>query len=411
MIRKRFIFFLFLAAYLYFFVGGIISYRLANYFTFTHYDFNYQINLTQAGFYALLALLSFVLAYVTFSYLRIRPHQAELDERKEVSPPTAYQVAALMAVFFIGCVGLVLMMKQYGWQIPIFTEGSDEFRTKIESGLPQILYFQLMVSTLIAYALLSGSPHSRFSLILKLVIALSLFFIFLGASRSMLFTPVVIILLDLWRKKLVRFRWIAFGTIFSGLAIFLIGLFRMGTQAERGIYLLRFVNDFAPEFREFAKLLQYIPDKAGYLNGQMFLNTIFILLPGKILSLLGMSKAEHWLPFGQYLKDLFQYRFQGGGLRAGLIAEYYANFGLVGVIAGFYLLGVLIRYFDAKIHVPSPVWNVFYLTMGLSVATSVLFTFDAVVYKIVSLSIGWILYYGFSESFRTISTVPKEGRN
>jgi oligosaccharide repeat unit polymerase len=405
--RNRIALALFLAFYGYYLIGGILTYKLANYFSFAHYDFDYQIDLFRASLYALAALGAFVLAYATLSQIRLRkplaPHPRE--SQGELRVETVHVVACL-AVFVIGLLGAFLMFREYGWRIPSLTSGSDEWRTQISSGLPQILYFHLVGAVLIAYSLRGAATKSLHRLLFMGVMILSLFIIYLGASRSMLVTPILVILIDQWCRQKLKTIWLFTGTLAAGLVVFITGLLRMGTDGEQAIYLLRFVADVAPELREFAKLLDYIPDRADFLHGQMFVNGVVIMVPGKLIALLGGAKELLWQPFGEYLKNLYGYAFAGGGLRAGLIAEYYANFGLFGIILGFYAMGLLVRFVDVKIMYVRGTTRLFFLVLALSLATSTLFTFDGVVYKLVAFSAAWIVYSLVALAAR-VSTAPQ----
>jgi oligosaccharide repeat unit polymerase len=391
--RSRIALALFLIFYAYFFIGGIVTYNLANYFSFAHYDFDYQINLFRASLYALAALGAFILAYATFSYIRLHKSSAP------VSPTLSQEfqvrnihVIACGAVFAVGLIGAFLMFREYDWRIPSITSGSDEWRTQISSGLPQILYFHLVGAVLIAYSLRDATTYQFHRRVFMSIMIVSLFIIYLGASRSMLVTPILVMLIDQWCRRKLKTIWLCTGVLSAGLVVFVTGLLRMGTDSEQAIYLLRFVADVAPELREFAKLIDYIPDKADFLHGQMFVNGVVIMIPGKLIALLGGAKEILWQPFGEYLKNLYGYAFAGGGLRAGLIAEYYANFGLFGVILGFYAMGFLVRYVDIRIMFVRGTTRLFFLVLALSLATSTLFTFDGVVYKLVSFAAAWIVY-------------------
>lgn len=393
MLRRNVTLLVFAIVYGYFLLGGLGSYWLANHVDIPGYDFDYGVDMIQPIVYAILALCCLLAAYWTVTLIprRRKPLMIHSSHESDTSLGSI-DLASVSALFAMGTLGLLMMIGQYGGRIPAFVENADEFRTNLTSGLPQVLYFELILSTLVAYSMLLRPGLRRQRRYLKLIICLSLFFIYLGASRSMLVTPVLVIMLDSWRRGRLKWWHTGLGLLAIGAVVFLVGLFRMDAGIERDIYLLRFVADFAPEFREFAKLLTYMPDHVGYLHGQMFANGVLILVPGKVAEVLGVSKAEYWLPFGEYLKNLFNYEFVGGGLRAGLIAEYYANFGVFGIVAGFYFMGLLLRYLEDHLRGAGPTARVFTLAIALSLATSVLFTFDAVVYKIVSLGVGWVLY-------------------
>ena len=218
------------------------------------------------------------------------------------------RLLSVSTVFMIGLLGFGLIIADYGGRIPAFYEGSDEFRTALSSGLPQVLYFQLMVAVLISYTLMERMASRVNKKALLAIIVAGLGLIFLGSSRSMFLTPIIVIGLDLWRKRKISGVKIAVGVLLCGLISFVVGLFRMGTTGQQGLFILRFISDFAPEYREFGKLLEYVPEQSPYLNGQMFINAVLIIFPGKVLAIFGMSKAEYWQPFGMYVKDLFNYQ-------------------------------------------------------------------------------------------------------
>lgn len=400
MIGRRLVFFLFVSAFLYFFIGGIFSYYLINSFEFKHVDLTYSIDSWATAGYCLAALVLFILAYFTVSKIRFS-FSENMQNREHVAG--SIELVSVFIVFLIGAFGFVLLMVEYGGQIPAFSEGADEFRTQISSGLPQLLYFQLVSAVLISYALMERTNSQVNKRALCVIIMTGLGLIFLGSSRSMFLTPIIVIGLDLWRRKKIGGINMAAGVLLCGLVAFVVGLFRMGSSDQQGMYMLRFIVDFAPEYREFGKLLAYVPEQSPYLNGQMFINAILIIFPGKILAIFGMSKAQYWQPFGMYIKDLFNYQFAGGGLRAGLIAEFYANFGAIGILGGFFGLGTAAAWLDRRIGLSGDVARMFFLIAGFSVATSVLFTFDAVIYKLFSLGLGWVVFMVFTSTFKTLA--------
>ena len=392
-IREHILFSLFVATYAYFLIGGSFSYLLARSTEFTFHDLGYGISLVKPAIYALIGLAAFILAYATFARVSLFKGGRDAPDIDSLPSVTSPQLVALAGTFLVGLIGFALMMMQYGGEIPLLVKGSDEFRiARLSSGLPQILYTHLVASALLAYAMMQKAISYGRRRFLTAILLMSLLLILLGASRFMFLSPIVVIFLHLWLKGRLRTRWLVLVIVAGGVAAFLMGIYRMGDSAERQLYLLRFATDFAPEFREFARLMDYIPERIGYLYGQMFTNAVYIVMPGKLLDLFGLSKMDSWVPFGQFVKDLFRMDFAGGGVRAGLIAEYYANFGLAGIIVGFYAMGAAVRLLEKKIFHPSPCTAQFYMIVAFSVATGMLFTFDAIVYKIVSFVVAWVVF-------------------
>ncbi len=406
--RRRTIFSIFIIFYLYFLLGGLLSYRLANYFWFINYDFNYQVSFLMPILYALAALAAFLLAYFTFEKIKFKSGLTNNETTKPVGSSEDRYIPALLALFGVGAAGFLLMMSQYGGKIPLLSEHADDFRTRISSGLPQILYFQLVLTAVLGYFRAGRSRERKQRYLMAGITVISLCLILMGGSRSMFLTPVLVILIDVWRKKVIKTGYLVMAGTAAVIIWFAVGILRMGVELGPEIFLLRFAADFAPEFREFAKLLAYIPDKIGYLNGQMFTNTFYIMIPGGVLDLVGVAKSVDWVPFGEFLKNLFGYEFAGGGLRAGLIAEFYANFGPWGIIGGFYFLGIIIRFFDSRINRFSGDKSALYLLIGISLASSTLFTLDAVIYKIAAFIFGWIIYKAVLFAISEISlTIPQ----
>ena len=58
---------------------------------------------------------------------------------------------------------------------------------------------------------------------------------------------------------------------------------------------------------------------------------------------------------------------------------------------------------DRKIRFSNDVMRMFYLITGFSVATSVIFTFDAVIYKVFSLGLGWVVFWILASVFKTLA--------
>ncbi|MEK7775554.1 MAG: hypothetical protein AAB305_06695, partial [Candidatus Zixiibacteriota bacterium] len=207
--RSRIAMVLFLVFFAYFFIGGIITYKLANVVSFAHYDFDYQIDLFRASLYAIAALGGFLLAYATLSYVRLERKERHTPRKSDETLRVGNsQVIASIAVFLVGFVGALLMFREYGWRIPSFTVGSDEWRTQISSGLPQILYFHLVGAVLISYALRNSATDKFQRRLFMGIMLVSLFIIYLGASRSMLVTPILVILIDQWCLKKLKTVWL-----------------------------------------------------------------------------------------------------------------------------------------------------------------------------------------------------------
>jgi len=79
----------------------------------------------------------------------------------------------------------------------------------------------------------------------------------------------------------------------------------------------------------FARVLEMIPSQYGYQWGKLHISPLLMPLPG------------NQSPPGVVLKDMAGLEFEGVGMATTMLAIQYADFGLIGIIVGMFLLGIV----------------------------------------------------------------------
>lgn len=83
-------------------------------------------------------------------------------------------------------------------------------------------------------------------------------------------------------------------------------------------------------------ILEHFPEKTNFQFGYTFLINFIMLLPGPNID------------FTIWLKNILGETFEGGGLTPTLLGEFYINFGYIGIVLGFILLGFLVNWLEQK---------------------------------------------------------------
>ena len=89
-----------------------------------------------------------------------------------------------------------------------------------------------------------------------------------------------------------------------------------------------------PNFPVVFTILEKIPAEEGFLLGKSLFNWALFLIPKSIL------KGDYLISL--WIKDRWYMDIEGGGLPPTAIGEWYANFGIAGVIGGMFLVGFLL---------------------------------------------------------------------
>jgi oligosaccharide repeat unit polymerase len=89
-----------------------------------------------------------------------------------------------------------------------------------------------------------------------------------------------------------------------------------------------------PNFPVVFTLIERIPGEEGFLLGKTLFNWVLFLIPKAIL------KGDYLISL--WIKDKWYVDIEGGGLPPTAVGEWYANFGIAGVVGGMFLVGFLL---------------------------------------------------------------------
>ena len=89
-----------------------------------------------------------------------------------------------------------------------------------------------------------------------------------------------------------------------------------------------------PNFPVVFTIIEKIPGEEGFLLGKTLFNWALFLIPKSIL------KGDYLISL--WIKDRWYMDIEGGGLPPTAVGEWYANFGIAGVVGGMFLVGFLL---------------------------------------------------------------------
>jgi len=89
-----------------------------------------------------------------------------------------------------------------------------------------------------------------------------------------------------------------------------------------------------PNFPVVFTIIEKMPSEEGFLLGKTLFNWVLFLIPKSIL------KGDYLISL--WVKDTWYVDIEGGGLPPTAVGEWYANFGIVGVVGGMFVVGFLL---------------------------------------------------------------------
>jgi len=206
----------------------------------------------------------------------------------------------------------------------LFADDLENVRisSRMNSGLITLLYVNFMIYGFLGMYMSGLSKIQFFFLFVITAFCLISF-----GSRAPLmqltlgsFIINIIHKMQLHQKIKYKSFVIPIGLLFAFLIIF--GVFRSGVNADMLDLMISragwrpFVN-----IHNFQKIYDFFPYKHNFLYGETMLIDLKLFLPG--------SNPN----FGTVLKDIMNWRFDGGSITASFIGLGYINFGFIGIVA------------------------------------------------------------------------------
>lgn len=228
--------------------------------------------------------------------------------------------AAGVAVFIVKCGGILWLRSDF-----------DDFRVTARAGIGWLVLLSIVFTTYSTIALFSYYLMSKLQKRTACLVALlGVFLLLQFGNRAPAFEVVVccgfIFCWHKWRKIPVLLM------LSGGVLIFLLlgamQVVRQGISGDLVMVLLQSIWRPFVNIQNFDLIVNSFPSRLNFLHGESFLMDLAVLAPG------------YQANFGTWLKDELGLDFTGGSVTVTHLGELYANFGVLGVMAGSFLLGV-----------------------------------------------------------------------
>lgn len=251
-----------------------------------------------------------------------------------------------LATLGVGTLTAGYLYSQYGIAV-LSTSIAESRLAAFDNGyLGTIVVTALSVALILAATSAIEAPGFRAKLPWSIAAALSLVLIYGFGNRGMYVIPILTIL----AYQIVRYPRRLVGVVLAGVGLIIVvalagytrdlqlfgsahnsSLERAGIPAD-WTWLGPVISYFRGTSQAVDLVIQTFPAVAPHPAGATFFSAILAPLPGEQLSA------------GVYLKNVLGLDFVGTGLASGAIGGFYQDFGVVGVVVGFFVLGVLGRF-------------------------------------------------------------------
>jgi oligosaccharide repeat unit polymerase len=247
---------------------------------------------------------------------------------------------AFLAGLLVSFLAAALFFSRAGG-IPILFKNVEEGRVEAISGNAYIAFIALSVSYFfLAYwaqhLASGGKPLDRRMVLLFVVVVLIQ--ISFGYRNKLVWFVVTLLVAYNYLYRRVKLRYGVYLVLLMLILVVLAGIWRASTA--RGDDSLNLALGGVVRYGEhmfkrstvgLIAVTEIFPEQEGFSYGRVYISYTFnMLLPG------------HQVGLGQWLKEAKGLEFRGGGLPPSLVGDFYLNFGVPGVLVGFFLLGLVL---------------------------------------------------------------------
>jgi hypothetical protein len=257
-------------------------------------------------------------------------------------------VASLL--FTIGMSGVaIITMKTH--TIPLLAGNIDQLRFGQASGLG---YASLLEVCLTGAACVSGAAlirgvRARRYAILLLLGSLAMLVTFRVERTPLFVTAAALLFAAVYLGRPPSRRRVMTTVPLLLILVFAIGVYRLsssGSPVDTRMKIVRVAFDVSPEFREQAWVYRIYPAETRHLGLAAIIADLSSVVPSRALNVIGVDKSAVYGDIShQYvaaMQTLAHYPSGVKPLRVGFAGEMWADFGWVGTIFGFLILGVLL---------------------------------------------------------------------
>lgn len=243
--------------------------------------------------------------------------------------------------FIVGVIAMAVYWQRAGG-IPLLAGDLENSRISAltGSGIPFYLSMLVMVAVWLSF-----DPATQFTTSHRIVlVTIGCGLMVSTGWRNTVFALAVVALLTLHYLRPIKTKWIVLGGAVSLIGMSVFGLYRIVASrivtyqsyiaVSEGDYagaLFAYLTSYFDAFvRNLATVFSTVPNRLDFQGGATFVWNFLALNPDSNLE-----------PFDFVLKTASGQGFEGGGLPATLIGEWYVNFGTVGIVIGMMLIGFI----------------------------------------------------------------------
>ena len=313
------------------------------------FDFNlgYPMVTNSMWFLYFLGILGFYTGAFAMQSIHLPQHNKKMVQDTDGIPRDAGVV--LLIFFAITVLAKMVIFAKGG--IPIFSGSIDAIRESAaeDFGVIKVVAMAYPIITVffICDCILRRSRKQRLSLLFLAAISVSLLLSLLDGSRLLIIEIAIPVLIyyfvNIRRAKLRTVMIVLFlGVLFISGNKFIRNILenpqylpyiaqnRSGTMFAN--VLLSGFSSFRVAIDSFQQLVHIVPSVSDYTHGQMFMNSILSVLPGKQVII------------GYYVRDLLHLNFSGMGAATTILGMFYLDGGPILCYFGMAIFGALIQF-------------------------------------------------------------------
>jgi hypothetical protein len=274
---------------------------------------------------------------------------------------------------------------------PIILYESAEYIKGAESLLPTVGMLFLSITAGWDFICLYNLKINKLFNVIP-ILKLSFVLLYSGSRMTMLW-PIIMFVAFYYIYRKIKLKHIIYMLILFPIIVFLmvsykyILTFGFNMGFTKQLIALRFATDFAPEYREFARLVKLIPAKYDYIGVSKIIDNMFLtIIPNELLRLFSFDKGIYYNPIGNINREML---FHSGslGIRTSLYGDMFVSSGIIGISFISLAIGVLLGYNNKK-----SMFSPIAFLMVINISTLQLFTLETFLLRCLMIFLSTLFY-------------------